>query len=196
MSSFVVFVEGQMEKKFFQNICSGNIIHYIPNGKTVAAKAIVKQINTLLKQRRVDHLPFLVLLDREKRDVDAKKFAGEICSGLADEGHTDFVVGVADRTIESWILCDLECVKAHFGLKDIKLADPEGRNGKALIKEILRKSPHSYGETEDGVTLLRTARIDKMLQSESCKSFFDEVKRLFSLKDVKCHWLDAKMQSE
>ena len=105
-----------------------------------------------------------------------------VASALGQKRPADrYVVGVADRMIENWILADWESLRMSIPNLPAEPPSVEGRNGKGILRRLLRDQ--GYSATIDGPKLLRKAR-PSFIQRQS-KSF-DEFRRQLA---ISCWWL-------
>lgn len=185
MTNPAFLIEGLMEQKFIENICGGIVPAVLigANGKDVSLEAIADRIDSRLRIWRGKHYPIIIVFDREGRVETSEEIRVRLHDLLVGRGHeVEFCIGVADRTIENWILAD----KGTLGERSAIIApenDYEGKNGKAKLKKLFAKNK-SYNEPTDGVKMLK----------ESCPSVIREnsasFKVLLDQLDIDCWWLD------
>ena len=183
MSSPAYIVEGFTEKLFLAEICSGHPIKRLEiNGKNVSLEAIIDRIESLAVLLKGRHSPIVVLFDREERDASSSAIAAEIERELRRRRpQEDFVIGVADRMIENWIVADWEALRNLDGSLSPTAPLCEGSNGKAVLRKALGKQ--GYSTTVNGPALLKAAR-PSVIKDRSA-SFASFVSRL----RIDCWWL-------
>ena len=134
-----------------------------PRGHTASASEIAnksrKQI-LILAAFRCSQV--VVVLDFEGRALAYQKFLAQLIEGFRSiQLPISISVAVPNRMIENWYLADIEflATKKAFLRPGIKQRPFEGRNGKALLKRLMRKGI-SYSETKHGPELFEILRFD------------------------------------
>jgi hypothetical protein len=166
------FVEGQLERKFAENACVHARIRFIGlNGDAVAVKAVVDRIVATYRTLREPCGPIVVIFDREGRHASSEEIAKEAADLLLAEGITA-IVGVPDRSIETWMLYDPDVVPGIDNPKD-------GIKGAGTLKEKLG----AYSKATDGPKLLKKCRSSRLRASPSFRALAD------ALDWMNCWWL-------
>jgi|APSaa5957512535_1039671.scaffolds.fasta_scaffold54521_2 hypothetical protein len=177
-------IEGHMEQKILQNICPGKVIQRIgANGDHVSMKVMATHLAPQIRLFSNRYRPVIVLFDRERRDASCEQLRRELSLELADLGiDQEITIGIADRTIENWILADYEMLMDTYGFRP-ENGNLEGTFGKSELKS--RFAPDTtYRETTTGVKIFKECRPDRMYQqSLSFKYFIDSI-------DIECWWRD------
>jgi hypothetical protein len=175
-------VDGVMEQKILAKICNGKkVLRTNCNGRDVAMKAIARRVATLSRLLK-NYDPIIVLIDREERQEDCKKLLAELAGELTQAGYPGrFILGMADRMIENWILADWESVRAKFsGLKGWA-GQAEGCHGKHQVKSLMPNS-RRYNEVSEGVKYFSACDPSNIYaKSVSFKDFVDQIQ-------VDCWW--------
>jgi len=182
MSNAAFLVDGHLEQKFIQRTCFCRPVRRINcNGRNVAISVIAKRIATQCRLLGNRCHPIIVIIDREDRLETSRELSSSLLDYLRKEGIIDtFIIGVADRMIENWILADAEIVNHHES--NIKATPPysEGCNGKNVLERCL----DHYHETTIGVELLLNCRASRINEnSQSFSDFFNQ------LPENDCSWL-------
>lgn len=176
-------VEGQMEQRIIQRLCPGKPVRLIGcNGDDVSMAAIAKALNVNLRLLKNYH-PVVILLDRERRTVSSEELITELERILDENGHQGrYVIGMADRTIENWILSDWEHVCSQSpGYKEFT-GDSEACHGKSTLRRLMPQNTF-YHETTVGVDLFLRCRPKQMRQqSGSFAAFVTKIR-------FGCYWL-------
>lgn len=107
------FVDGPMERKILQNLDVSSPIRITGlNGNKVEISAIVKKIAPSIRLLEKKYDPIIILIDREGRQISAKKIIQELTIELKkNDVKNNLIIGVADRMIENWILADWDNFK-------------------------------------------------------------------------------------
>jgi hypothetical protein len=187
MNNVAFIVEGLMEKLALQKICKSRTIRLLNcNGDNVKLSAICDRIETIIKVFNNRLHPIIVILDREDRSMTSMDMATEIVRLLRAKNIVDeVIVGIPDRTIENWVLADLDNFKAQMSIAKDICNDNEGCNGKGRLTYYLPRGV-KYQETVHGVRLLTTSTPRAMYSnSESFKAFAEQ------LRDRGCDWLNS-----
>lgn len=186
MSKPAYFVEGVLEQRFIQSICSGAPVRLIScNGNSVNINAIAERVGTLARLLHKRYSPLVVIMDRESRLESAQELCEALQQSLLHERiDAPVVVGVPDRNIECWILADFERFAESANIETaLERENYEGCNGKAAIKRLLPRGK-KYVETIDGVAWLKAARPAEMaLQSPSFLGFLKKIQHF------RCWWV-------
>lgn len=181
MNRAAFLVDGHQEKKFVQKVCPGKPVRMLNlNGNSVTPEAIAKRVASHCRLFHDRYHPIIIWVDREDRDTSASALVAELKNAIRAEGvQDDIVLGVADRTIENWILADRETV--HPRCRDVVPypRQPDGFNGKSRMKKLVA----DYHETTVGVELLTKCYASRMKTSESFKAFVE------NLPNNDCWWL-------
>ena len=183
MSKAAFLVDGQLEQRFIQSVCPGSPVKLIAcNGKSVTPEAIAKRVASHCRLLSGKYYPIVIWTDLEGRQCSCEEFCAELHDCILNEGVKDqFVLGVADRMIENWIIADKQAVLPRLKNKKIDYpSNPDGFNGKAFLK---KNMPH-YHETTVGVDMLSSCHSSNMECSPSFLAFKSEV-----LSSIKCWWL-------
>lgn len=165
-------VEGQMEQRIVQSLCTNAPVRLIgTNGKNVAMKAIASRVGAQMRLLR-NCYPFVVLFDREQRQQSCDVLRQELLVELENEkvDVEQVIVGVADRNIENWILA-CSNVRAKYNIQ----GPTEGCNGKARLKAALHAANEQYGETTIGVELFRGIDVRAALAASASFNQFAEL---------------------
>lgn len=183
MTKPAFIVEGQTEKLFLSSVCAGSPIRTLElNGKDVALDAIIGKIESLSVLLKGRFSPIVVVFDREDRELSADGIAQKVADALSARRPSDrYVIGVADRMIENWILADWESLRVSIPELPATQPRTEGINGKAHLRSLL--GARGYSATIDGPKLLRKARASFVQRTSSS---FGALKRQLS---VPCRWL-------
>lgn len=173
-----------MEQRFITQVCKGQPVRRIGcNGDQVSMAGMAKHLAPLLRLLE-NRYPRVVFFDRERRDESCVELAEQLLVELEkyEVSVENLVIGVADRTIENWILADsglpetVDCLSA--GTSNI-----EGQFGKSLMRNAMNASS-GYKETTTGLMLLKSMRPSvARINSESLSHFLDQL-------DFPCWWLD------
>ena len=186
MTRVAFLVEGDLEQRFFQNVCPTSPVRKINcNGEDVSIEAIAKRIGTLGRLLQKRYSPVVVVFDRERRTKSCEDIEAEFRKALTHEDiNVPIIVGIPDRDTENWILADPEsfarCVEIERSRIPLAL---EGTKGKTEIKKLLPPKK-TYVETIDGVTWLKKARPTVMRENSPSFARFAD-----ALKDIQCWWL-------
>jgi hypothetical protein len=183
MSNPAYIVEGYTEKIFLSKVCPGRPIRRLEiNGKDVLIEAIIDRIESLSAFFAGQYQPIVVIFDREGRQLSAGQIAHLVGAELKKRRPMDqYVIGVADRMIENWILADWERLSDSIANLPAPPSSIEGHNGKAVLRRVLAE--RGYSATVDGPALLKKARTS-VIQKESV-SFAAFRKQL----QFDCWWL-------
>jgi hypothetical protein len=173
-----------MEKRFISDVCKGQPVRRIGcNGDQVSMAGMAKHLAPLLRLLE-NRYPRVVFFDRERRDESCNELANQLLSELQEHGvdTENVVIGIADRTIENWILADSGMPENVDFLK-AGTANVEGRFGKSIVRKAMLPTV-DYNETTTGVTLLKAMRPSVARQnSASFDHFLNQI-------DLQCWWLD------
>jgi hypothetical protein len=151
-----------------------------PRGRSASATDIAhnsrKQI-LILSSFRCERV--VVVLDFENRPMPYSVFVEELISQFASiQLPVSVAVAVPNRMIENWYLADIEFLsKQKLFLRDgIQQKTYEGKDGKALLKRLMRKGI-SYSETKHGPELFEILRFDVARKhSASLDKFLNEIR--------------------
>ena len=193
MNKPAFLVEGDLEQRFIQANCKNCPVQKINcNGKAVSLEAIAKRVGTLARLMEKRHSPsvIIVIFDREHRSQTSEEIENSFLNLLKSECvGTKVVVGVPDRTIESWILADVERFAASAGVCIADAVIAEGKNGKNVLRGLL--GGRAYSEPIHGVAWLKSARASILsTQSASFRRFAT------LLRDIECWWLNREEQQD
>lgn len=179
--SLALLVDGDLEKRWLENVCKGAAVRKIGNGDAYPTHIIVKQTMSLVRilNNRYQHIA--ILLDREDRTTSASDFADEITKGLeaAGIGGQSFSVHIKDREAEDWILADPDTLSEHVGTA----VDVSKLSGKAGLARLLKDAGMKYSEVAVG---------SELLKSVICSRACENSPSLSSLRDsfpMECWWL-------
>jgi len=189
MSKPAFLVEGQMEQKIIQAICPGIVVRRINcNGIDVSMRAIAKTLDANMRLLK-NYYPIFIVFDREGREQSCEKLMAELSEILNAKDYAGtYRIGIADRTIENWILADWRHALELFDGDDEDSTNHDGENGKSRLKKMLPKGI-VYNETTIGVDLFRKCRPSEMYaNSSSFRKFVDTI-------DIKCWWLKSVQKS-
>lgn len=186
--SILAFVEGRMERLFFNNNFHYITVVPVSNGISWTTDALAKQISTFYRARNFHGDAILVWVDREKRQESAQVIYNVIHDELVNSGANPNAIHimVADRMSENVILSD------EFLMRD-ELSDEqyaysyEGAHGKPRLSELLSKSGITYKETSIGVQLLKRVRLAECTQTSPA------VARLMATLQIPCWWLQPRI---
>lgn len=175
-------VEGRMEQQIIQRLCPDKAVRLINcNGRDVTMSAIAKVLDARLRRLKNFH-PIIIILDRERRPQTCDELLGELTNLLDAKGYQGaYVLGMADRTIENWILSDWEFVSSEFEFLMHEGLEQDC-HGKTEIRKLLPNGT-LYHETTLGVDLFLKCRAAKLFDRST--SFRSLVTQL----DFQCHWL-------
>ena len=152
MNRAAFIVDGQQEQKIIQKLCpEAPVRRSNCNGDRVEIKTAAKKIATLIRVMDNKYYPFIIIFDREDRKRSSNDICKDLMVAIRDENIDDeLIIGVPDRNIESWILCDWDNVKRKGNLRDPKKpVVSEGRKGKSIIYRHLPRNGR-YQETIEG----------------------------------------------
>lgn len=185
MSNPAFIVEGRMEQMIIKLVCPGKPVVLINcNGDNVPVKTVARFIDIQARiLRRYD--PKIVICDREGRSVDSATMAKQIKEELLEKGSPgEFIVGVADREFENWILAGLQksYTNEFFHMKDAVVAD--GCYGKTNVRKCM--TDIKYQTTTHGPILFEDVTASHMAKhSPSAARFIEEIKRV-------CGWASER----
>jgi len=169
-------VDGQMEQRIVQKLCPGHPVRLIGcNGENVSMAAVAKSLNANIRMLKRNH-PIIIVLDRERRSQTTDELIAELSLLLDNYGHQgQYVIGMADRTIENWILADWGYIRTQMpGCRQF-LSDPEACHGKSAIKKLMPPNV-LYHETTIGVDLFLKCRPQEIRKaSRSFQSFVSKI---------------------
>ena len=176
-------VEGQMEQRIIRKLCPNRPVRLIGcNGDDVSMAAVAKALNAQMRLLRA-YSPIVILLDRERREKRCPELIQELSSCLDSYNHNGrYVIGIADRTIENWILSDRPNIVARDPRYKPLDADVEGEHGKSVIRRLL-PTGLIYHETTVGVELFLRCRASQIFAVN--KSF----QLLIAHLNLECWWL-------
>jgi hypothetical protein len=187
MTEGVAFiVEGELEKLFIQNVCPGSTVRLLQcNGDNVPMSIVAKKVGSLCRLLQKRHAKIVVLFDREARDEPCDALRADCLRRLRDheDVSADVIIGIPDRDIETWLLADLEMLRAAIDGLAPSCAPCEGEKGKPRLKHSLPAGMR-YVETDHGPRWLKKARPHRI--SENSQSFRVLAEQLASLH---CWWL-------
>jgi hypothetical protein len=173
-------VEGRMEQRIVQRLCSGAPVRLIGvNGKDATPEAIAKRAAPLIRLLK-NHYPIVIVFDREARKLSCSAIETEFRKALKANQveRDDLIIGIADQMIENWILGCAK-VRERFGLS----GSYEGKDGKAILSRVLEQSGSSYHETTVGVDLF--CEMDVSTVRKHSNSFA----RFASKLEQHCSWI-------
>lgn len=184
MTSPLFIVDGHMEQEIVRRLCPGTPVWRLNLNGECGLQAMAKGIGALIKRANNRHYPIVVITDRERREISIHEMEAGILDELRDNHQVDVTqiwVFVCDRTIENWILADLQLVNAELHASP-KLPT-EGQHGKSVLKSLFKS--RTYHETIDGVELFCKVSVSlAKAQSASLRRFAEA-----NLLD--CHWIKA-----
>lgn len=187
MSRPAFLVEGDLEQKFIQNVCPTCPVQKINcNGDQTSLDAIAKRVGTLGRLLHKRNTPIVVVFDREGREETVEMLEKQFRDALSREAiDVPVIVGIPDRSIESWILADYRQFVLSAAIADDERVVPsEGKNGKSIIKKLIG-AERKYVETIDGVAWLKAA--NPAVMKKHSASFA----QLFcALGGIECWWLN------
>ena len=127
-----------MEQLIVQKLCPGRPVRLIGcNGDDVTMAAVAKALNARLRMLRVYH-PVIIILDRERRTSSCGELIWELSTLLDDYGHQgQYVIGMADRTIENWILSDWSYIVQENPAYQALPVDMRSEHGKVVISKLM-----------------------------------------------------------
>lgn len=182
-------VEGRMEQSIVQRLCPGKPVRLIGcNGDHVALDVIARFADAQIRLLKNSY-PIVIVLDREMREESCDVIQQKLTELLNAKGHQgQFIVGVADRMTENWILASWVAICAESAVHRPYDGPSEGVDGKALIRTLL-PAGESYHETTIGVDLFLRCDVQTMYrESPSFRSFLDMI-------SIKCWWLAPVRES-
>lgn len=152
MPSPAFLIEGHMEKKILQKICPGAPIRRIGcNGDRAPMSVLAKFVETQIRVLNNRNFPIVIIFDRERREATCDELKEMLRIELDAKGFNgQCIIGIADRTIENWILSDNEVMVTFGGT--VADAPYEGKFGKSEIKSALGQEAN-YHETTLGVEM-------------------------------------------
>ncbi len=178
-------IEGHMEKKILQSICPGVPIRRIGcNGDDVSMTVMAKFIDTLFRLFNNRYYPIVIMFDRERRELSCDALKQELSNELKERGFEgQYVIGIPDRTIESWILADSDVLLGKYYAVANK-PSYEGSFGKNEIKSILGDE-YNYHETTLGVEMFLNCDPNTIYHKSA--SF----RALVSAVAFECRWINT-----
>jgi hypothetical protein len=183
-------VDGVMEQRIISRLCQGKIVQRLNcNGTDTPIEVIVDRIEFHIRILNNRCSPIVVLIDREKRPATCEQIIQQISEKLDERGYGgQYVVGVADRCIENWILADWNNVAERFKEHGIKPIDDcskfEETQGKTELKRLLPREL-LYNEPTWGKDMFLSCRPEKIYEnSASFRAFVDKL-------SMQCPWLTA-----
>ncbi|MDQ0456105.1 hypothetical protein [Rhizobium paknamense] len=177
-------VEGQMEEKIIREMCKGSEVRRLQiNGSKFPVEKIAERVCphiSLLRRKGVKK--FILIIDREQRDVSSEEFEKDILNKLSDLkiDISSVIVASPDRNFESWFVPFLN---SSCKISTDVQSNAEGCNGKSIAREKFKASGQKYVEVVDGVSLFKKVTARKL--SEASFSF----KRFFDAFDEECWWM-------
>jgi len=186
MTKPAFIVEGDLEQKFIQLVCSGCPVRKINcNGDSVKIELIAKRVGTLGRLLHKRHSPIIVVFDREQRTETIDEIENIFRESLRPELiEVPVIIGIPDRDIENWILADIEIFAEKSGAeRELFPPNYEGEKGKTIIKKYIGRN-RSYVETIDGVKWLKACRPSIMRSKSLSFNKFSQ-----ALDDISCWWL-------
>jgi hypothetical protein len=177
-------VEGCMEQRIIQELCPRKPVRLIGcNGDDVSVAAIAKALNARIRLLG-DYHPIIIILDRERRVESCGQLIQDL-SALLDNTYNHqgkYVIGMADRTIENWILSDWDSIASQNSSFKALTDEIQGAHGKSEIRKLLPKEI-IYHETTVGVDLFLKCRPAQLFASnESFRNFVSQL-------NIECWWL-------
>jgi hypothetical protein len=105
-------------------------------------------------------------LIREQRTEEATKLASELVNGLEGLGldKNQFIIGVADRKIENWMIPFIDACYGSAGGTAQTLPYKEGTSDLGRLKVALRERNVGYHKTTVGANLLASIRPSKLAE--------------------------------
>ena len=180
MSNPAFIVDGFTEKLIIERICPNQPIRRTDlNGKDVTIFAMAKRISSHIRLLGNKYYPIVILVDKEKREINFQEMANQIRSILICDGFNDYDIriGVADIMIENWIIADWNNISSIH----LSKTKTDCLNGASEI----RKLNNRYDKTTDGVELfLKCDQSMVYKNSESYRYFIDQ------LEGIDCHYLN------
>lgn len=184
MANPAFFVEGHMEQRFITQVCKGSPVRRIGcNGDQVTMAGMARHLAPLIRLLS-NNYPLIVFFDRERRDESCEDLGNQLLAELVsfEVDTRNVVIGVADRTIENWIIADHSLHQRVDSLKD-GACNTEGEFGKTLIRNALIETKN-YNETTTGVDLLKA--MNPTVARQNSPSFDQFLEKI----DLPCWWLD------
>ncbi|MEQ8967880.1 MAG: hypothetical protein RID91_18840 [Azospirillaceae bacterium] len=182
MSKVAFLVEGYMEQKIIQSLCPGATVQRIGcNGKDVPIAVMAKFIISRFNLFNNRYFPIIILFDREKRSESRSKLQKTLSQILDENGFSgQYIIGIADRTIENWILTNREMLEEQFSKQIDTYDNADGNFGKSELKKIVGSSYHTATK---GVELFLKCDPKKMVErSHSFRDFANSARN-------HCRWL-------
>lgn len=178
-------VDGYTEKKILQRICCGAPIRMTDlNGRNVSVGAIAKSTGTHIRLFKGRYFPVFVIVDREGKELSATQMEQALREELCNQPKVNIdevIIVCPDRMIENWMLGDHLYFRNEFNIEITKSC--EGKDGKAIIRRLLKEKNINYHETTVGVDIF--CRINPHLVCETNASFA----RLWREAQHFCPWL-------
>lgn len=169
----IAFLEGTMERSFANSNFKYVEVITIRNGDGWTVDALVTQIINLYRVRDPSNEEIVVWFDREGRQESSKDIETTVRAALITEGVAEerLHVVVCDQMTENLFLADEEMVRKKFGDENYSYAS-DGSSGKHIVKGIYQALNEKYRETDQGVELLKSMRLDRAaLKSEFAERF-------------------------
>jgi hypothetical protein len=155
--SLAFIVDGQQEKLVLQRLCTDVPIKTTNlNGKDVKLQVIVKTVASLIRLLKGRYFPVFVIIDREGRPETSEqieRYLREELKEVLDMSEDCIVVSVPDRMLENWIIAGNPMCENDQPLYSTPESNPDGSNGKVLIKKQMRDKKLYYYETGNGVEM-------------------------------------------
>jgi len=189
MTNPAFYVDGEMERRIIDEMCGKKSpVRQVPNGDKVTIPVMAKKIATLMRLNTRYH-PHIIITDREKRTETADQMRQEMAKCLVKEGfkEKDFIIAIADRCIENWILADWEEAFRKKNITPAPVKFTPADFGKDVIKQLLKENHGSYNEPTIGKELFLSCRPQKLYDNDdNFRYLVNELKAI----PFSCRWLD------
>lgn len=181
-------VEGNMEQEIVQQICPDMPVRLIGcNSDQASIQKISERILSHIRLLGNRHYPIVIIFDREKRQESSEEIVRNLSKILDAEGCAgQYVIGIPDRTIEAWLMADIDTIINHYSIEkcDFEFEDDEGYS-KGTLKKLIGGG-NQYHPIVDGVDIFTSSDVDKIYQkSSSFKSFIDKLNEKLT---INCRW--------
>lgn len=179
----LAFVEGSMERLFFNNNFHYVDVVSLSNGNGWTVETLCNQIGTKFAVKSSNPDLIVVWLDMEKQTCSPQHFRDAIRSELVCRGALSSKIAIClpNRMTENIILADEEVISGEFGKTYTYHGD--GNHGKNILKQLYLETGKSYRETFHGVTLLKKVRLSRAARRSPCvEAFLADI-------HVPCWWI-------
>ncbi len=185
MPEAAFIVEGVQEQNIVRRLCPNSKAVLLQlNGDAVQIKQIAKKIESFFRIFNNKYYPIFVIFDRENRKETHEEIVRILIDHLTDlkVPLDQFVIGVADRKIESWIAPFIDLDGSI--LSEAKQSYDE-INCLGVLTERLKESGNHYHKSTTGCHLFCNINPVSLAKiSPSFKHFYDQAK-------LHCSWLNV-----